>query len=181
MDESLDITGGNDWLGGLQGYTPEKVVDNDFGIIKGTFNCRFNFFKIEDYKGEVTELKGTEVARYELQIIDEGEFLNRRLWKKFYLGSKKPDGKGKLDSQKFADLLFKLGYEFKTREELNAVLELAVENVISVNARSFIGKEEQARVDKGEIKKEDAEQIQMHTIKGQGKSVKEGSSKAAPF
>lgn len=169
MDENLDITGG-DWLGNLQSYTPEKIKDEGFGIIKGTFNCRFNFFRIEDYKGDIEELKGTQVARYELQIIDEGEFLNRRMWKRYYLGSVKPDKKGKFDSQKMADVLFTLGYEFKSQEELDAVLGLVVENVVSVRAWGW--------TPEGEGK----EAIQFHTIKGIGSSVKDGNSgEAAPF
>lgn len=157
------MNGGGDWLGDLKGYTPEKVVDNDFGIIKATANCKFNFFRIEEYKGEIEELKGTQVARYEIQIIDEGEFLNRRLWKRFYLGSQKVDKKGKSDAQKMADTLFSLGYEFKSRKELDAVLALVVENVISVRAWGW-------------SPSPDKETIQFHTIKGIGSSVKEGNS-----
>lgn len=168
MEEILDITGG-DWLGGLTGYTPEKIKDEGFGIIKTTANCRFNFFRIEDYDGDVVELQGTKVARYEIQIIDEGEFLNRRLWKRFYLGSFKPDKKIKLDSQKMADLLFTLGYEFKSQEELDAVLGLVVENVISVRCWGW-------KPDK------DKDAMQMHTIKGQGSSIKDSNSgEPAPF
>ena len=168
MDETLDITGG-DWFGGLKGYTPEKIKDDSFGIIKGTFNCRFNFFRIEDYDGDIVELQNTKVARYEIQIIDEGEFLNRRLWKRFYLGSQKPDKKGKFDSQKMADLLFTLGYEFRSQEELDAVLGLVVENVISVRAWGW----------KPEGKDE---AIQFHAVKGQGSSIKDGNGDiAAPF
>jgi len=169
MDETLDITGG-DWLGELKSYTPEKIKDDSFGIIKTTANCRFNFFRIEDYKGEIPELQGTKVARYELIIIDEGEFLNRRLWKRFYLGSQKPDKKGKFDSQKMADLLFTLGYEFKSQDELDKVLELVVENVVSVRAWGW--------TPEGEGR----EPIQFHTIKGQGSSVKDDNGNiATPF
>lgn len=168
MDETLDITGGDSWLKGLGDYTPEKIKDDSFGIIKTTANCRFNFFRIEDYDGDIVELQGTKVAKYEIQIIDEGEFLNRRLWKRFYLGSQKPDKKGKFDSQKMADLLFTLGYEFKSQEELDKVLELVVENIVSVRAWGW-------KPDK------DKDAMQMHTIKGQGKSVKEGEGEPAPF
>lgn len=168
MDENLDITS-NDWFGNLQGYTPEKIKDSDFGIIKTTANCRFNFFRIEDYDGDIAELQGTKVARYEIQIIDEGEFLNRRLWKRFYLGSQKPDKKGKLDSQKMADMLFTLGYEFKSQEELDKVLELVIDNVVLVRCWGWTP--------------EGKEAIQFHVIKGQGSSVKEdnGENIVAPF
>jgi hypothetical protein len=166
MEENLDITGG-DWFDSLQGYAPEKV-NEDFGIIKATVNARFNFFRIEDYDGEIPELQGTKVARYEIQIIDEGEFLNRRLWKRFYLGSQKPDKKGKFDSQKMADVLFGLGYEFKSPEELDVVLGLVVENVILVRCWGW------APEGKGAI--------QFHAIKGQGSSVKDGNREiTAPF
>ncbi|MCK9370571.1 hypothetical protein M0R04_11735 [Candidatus Dojkabacteria bacterium] len=168
MENSIDVNGG-DWFGQVKDYTPEKVKDDSFGIIKGTFNCRFNFFRIEDYEGEIEELKGTKVARYEIQIIDEGEFLNRRLWKRFYLGSQKTDKKGKSDAQKMADVLFTLGFEFKSREELDSVLELVIETVISVRAWGWTpdGKDEA---------------IQFHTIKGQGSSANDGNaSGAAPF
>jgi hypothetical protein len=170
MEENLDITGG-DWLSSLQEYIPEKIKDDSFGIIKTTANCRFNFFRIEDYEGEIEELKGTKVARYEIQIIDEGEFLNRRLWKRFYLGSKKSDKKGKSDAEKMADLLFTLGYEFKSQGELDKVLELVVENVISVRCWGW----------KPEGKDE---AIQFHAVKGQGSSAKDGNGnlgEAAPF
>jgi hypothetical protein len=169
-DDAMNGSGDN-WLGNLGGYVPEKVKDNDFGIIKTTANCKFNFFRIEDYKGEIEELKGTKVARYEIQIIDEGEFLNRKLWKRFYLGSKKTDKKGKSDVQKMADVLFTLGYEFSSQEELEKVLELACENVVSVRAWGW--------KPEGEGK----EAIQFHTIKGIGKSVNngEGNPEAAPF
>jgi hypothetical protein len=157
----------NDWFSNLEGYTPEKVKE-DFGIIKATANARFNFFRIEDYDGDIEELKGTKVARYEVQIIDEGEFLNRRLWKRFYLGSQKIDGKGKSDVQKMADVLFTLGYEFKSQEELEKVLELVVENVISIRAWGWAPEGKDA--------------IQFHAIKGQGSSIKDGNSgEAAPF
>ena len=168
MEENLDINGSTDWLGSLQEYTPEKVKDSDFGIIKVTANARFNFFRIEDYDGDIVELQGTKVARYEIQIIDEGEFLNRRLWKRFYLGSQKTDKKGKSDAQKMADVLFTLGYEFKSQEELDAVLGLVVENVISVRCWGWAP--------------EGKEAIQFHVIKGQGSSAKDGNSgEAAPF
>ncbi len=169
MDEQRTMD--NDWLSSLQEYTPEKIKDDSFGIIKGTFNCRFNFFRIENYEGEIEELKGTKVARYEIQIIDEGEFLNRRLWKRFYLGSVKPDKKGKFYSQKMADVLFTLGYEFKSQEELDKVLELVVENVISIRAWGW-------------KPSEDKEAIQFHTIKGQGSSANDGNGNTggvAPF
>ena len=169
MDEIREMDG--DWFSSLQDYTPEKVKDEGFGIIKGTFNCRFNFFRIEDYDGDIVELQNTKVARYEIQIIDEGEFLNRRLWKRFYLGSVKPDKKGKLDSQKMADVLFTLGLEFKTKEELDAVLGIVVENVVSVRAWGW-------------VPSPDKEAIQFHTIKGIGSSVKDGNGnlgEATPF
>ena len=163
MDNNLD------WLGSLQEYTPEKIKDDSFGIIKGTFNCRFNFFRVEDYDGDIVELQNTKVARYEIQIIDEGEFLNRRLWKRFYLGSQKTDKKGKSDVQKMADVLFTLGYEFKTQEELDRVLETIIDNVISVRAWGW-------------KPEPDKDAIQFHTIKGQGSSAKDGNSgEAAPF
>ena len=159
--EELDITGKTDWLGNLQGYAPEKIKDSDFGIIKTTANCRFNFFRIEDYDGDIVELQGTKVARYEIQIIDEGEFLNRRLWKRFYLGSQKTDKKGKSDAQKMADVLFTLGYEFKSQEELDSVLEQVINVVISVRAWGWTP--------------EGRDAIQFHAIKGQGSSAKDGN------
>lgn len=169
MDEVREMDG--DWFNSLKEYTPEKIKDDDFGIIKGTFNCRFNFFRIEDYKGEIGELQGTKVARYELQIIDEGEFLNRRMWKRFYLGSQKPDKKGKFDSQKMADVLFTLGLEFRSQEELDKVLELVIEQIVSVRCWGW-------------TPSPDKDAIQFHTIKGQGSSVNDGNSNtgsAAPF
>lgn len=152
----------------LANYKPETPKD-DFGIIKGTFNCRFNYFRVEKYEGEVTELQGTEIVKYELEVLDAGDNLGRRLWKRFYIGSQKVDKKGKSDVQKLADVLFTLGFEFKNREELEKALEEVCNMTATVKAWGW---------------KPDPEKdaIQQHTIKGQGSSfMDEPKSDNVPF
>lgn len=156
----------NDMFGSLDGYQPEKIKD-DFAIIKGTFNARFNYFRVEQYDGDVPELQGTEVAKYEIEIIDAGEHLGRRFWKRFYLGSQKADGKGKLDIQKLADVLFTLGFEFKNKEQLETSLAEVVNMTIKVRAWGWKPKPED-------------EPIQQHTIKGQGSQENKPTGEA-PF
>ena len=162
----------DDVFGVLGQYKPEKIQDG-FGIIKGTFACRFNSFRIEAYDGDFQDLVGTEVVRYELEIITEGDNLGRRLWKRFYLGSQKPDGKGKLDIQKLADVLFTLGFEFKTRDELMAVLEKAAELVVEVKAWGWTPKDKESGLDK--------EPVQQHIIKGVATDKQVADSKNVPF
>lgn len=156
----------NDFMAGLQGYTPEKVKEG-FDVIKGTFNCKFNIFRIEPYAGDIEELKGTEIARYELTIINDGEYFGRKFFKRFYLGSQKVNGKGKTDTMKMADALYTMGYAFKSKEELLAVLERAAEDVVEVKAYAWTP--------------EGKEALQMHIIKGQGNSVKEEITTKVPF
>ena len=157
-----------DVFGSQEGYQPEKVKD-DFGVIKGTFNAKFNAFDIEPYEGKVDELKGTEIVKYELEIITEGDNKGRKLWKRFYLGSKTADKKGKLDVNKLMDLLFTLGFNKpSSREEAIAVLKLAKETVVEVKAWGWKPKDKDT-------------EAQMHTIKGQGSSTGTPTSGAAPF
>ena len=114
------------------------------------------------------------IAEFNKKNIKANDFIVNQYEEQYSRGQKgfgiiRIDKKGKFDSQKMADLLFTLGYEFKSQEELDAVLGLVVENVISVRAWGW----------KPEGKDE---AIQFHAVKGQGSSVKDSNGDvAAPF
>lgn len=150
---------------GLDGYIPEKIKDGR-DPIKGKFkSCIFNSIRVEDYTGEVEDLKGTKVLRYEIEIKDEGEHEGRRFWKNYYLGSEIGSGKkNKTPSQKLADALFTLGYSFKNMEELEAVCEELSKQTIAVSAYFFTNDKK--------------EEIQVHVLKA---IAQENTGTSVPF
>ena len=151
---------------GLRDYTPEKVKDGREPI-KGVFkDCIFNYIRVEDYSGEIEELKGSKVLRYEIEIKDEGEFEGRRFWKTYNLNSEIGSGKkNKTPVQKLRDSLFTLGYDFKSIEELEAVCEELVRQKVAVSAYHFKGTE--------------GNDVQMHSLRS---IAKESDTKdSVPF
>jgi len=153
-------------LEGLADYQPEKIKDSS-GAIKGIFkNCIFNWVRIEDYEGEIEELRGTKQFHYELEIKDEGDYNGRRIWKTYNLNSQLADKKGKTSAQKLADMLFTLGYSFKTLEELQAIIDQIVIQPVAV--RCWIWK------------RDNGEETQMHQIKSIA-SVTDIKPNSVPF
>jgi len=127
----------------LKDYQPQKISDG-FEILKGTFDCTVNSARIEQYSGDRPEFQGVEFFRYELEIINEGN-IGRRVWKSYNLNDE-------VQLKKLADQLFTLGFEFKSREELEKTAEEFVK--INVKIRAW-----------GWVREEGQEAIQLHIIK----------------
>ena len=177
FEENFIKTGGK--IGGfmfefLKDYTPERVTDG-FEVIKGAFNCNFNYIRIEEYKGDKPEFEGRKFLRYELVICDGQDNAGRKLWKSVDLTDEKK-------VKKLADAIWTVtGLDFKDEETLQVAINTLVDVTVEVKAWGFVGQEEQARVDAGEITKDQAEKIQQHIIKGKAKKEGESKKSEVPF
>jgi len=147
----------------LKEYTPEAEKDN-FGPIKGTFTCVVNHARFEDYTGENADWKGVKFYRYELEVAEGQECAGRRLWKSVPLND---EGRVK----KLANILFTVGLEFTTEEELEKVSEEFSKMSLTVKAWSFKPKDA----------KEGDEPIQVHMIKGIADGVATKKESEVPF
>ena len=136
----------------LEGYTPQKVEDKGFEVIKArSLACQINYARIED--STHPEHLGEKNFGYELQITEPQEFSGRRLWKRYFLSDE-------ASLKKLADQLFTLDLEFKSEEELQACCEKLVDMKIEVRAWGWTPTDA-------------TEPRQMHSIKGVAKETAE--------
>jgi len=154
---------------GLQGYKPEKITDG-FAPFKFKGSCLVNYCRIEDYQGEKPEFEGHKFLRYELEVAQGQDNQGRRLWKSYNLNSQDQDAKGKTPVQKLADLMFTLGMEFETEEQLQECCDKMVGMTLEVNAYYT-----------EKFKNEDGDAIQLHRIIGEAKTKAEKAPSTVPF
>jgi len=99
----------------LSGYTPEKVTEGDFDMMKGKGNvCKVNKCIMEEVEAGVRQDNGEAYEAYtklsyELEVVSE-KFRSRKVWKNYNLSSTNATGKKpKTPIQKLADVFFTLG------------------------------------------------------------------------
>ncbi len=142
----------------LEGYKPEKMSDG-FEVFKANVKCGVDSIRIEDYSGDKEELKGVRFLRYALVVVDDPAYTGRKLWKSYNLSN---------DDQlkKLANAMFTVGLEFKSEEELEAILVPFSTKLLKVNTWGW--------------KPDDGDERQMHKIKGEATSG-EVTTGSAPF
>jgi len=150
-EEILELFNGKETTMGdfdLAGYTPEKVKDNDFELMKGKGHiCKVNSSIIEEVEAGSNDRGSYEAytrLKYELEVISEN-YNARRVWKSVNITS--TTGAGKADKtpvQKLADTFFGLGLEFSNTEQLNAANEkfAGMELVVSFSSWKPDGRDE---------------------------------------
>lgn len=141
-------------LPGLEGYKAQKVQDG-FDIIKGNFNCGFEYCRFEETK-ETPERESTRYLGYELIIIGPDN-IGRKLWKRFYLDNES-------NMKKLADMVWTvIGKEFQTEEDLALLLDELTSQVVKVRAWGWTPSED---VKGNPIPENKQEARQQHMIKG---------------
>ena len=145
---------GNSW--DLKGYQREKIKD-DFEMMKGKGHiCQVNSALIEDMPAGTSQRDGKEYEGYkrfgyELEVISE-TYKGRRVWKRYNLDSDEArgkEGKEKTPREKLADIMFTVGLEFNSIDELQEILGAFANMKLSVSFgsipadRSSSGKDQQ--------------------------------------
>lgn len=144
----------------LDGYQPKKI-DDGFDIIKDrSLKCEVESARFEEYTGDRSELQGVRFFSYALIIVEHQKYTGRKLWKRFNLSDES-------QIKKLADVMFTLGMEFKTEEELQVCADQFAKMTLSVRAWGWKRDGEQ-------------EELQMHAIKGEYRENQEQEVKA-PF
>jgi hypothetical protein len=91
----------------LKEFVPEEDKGGgDYPNLKGTFDCKFNFCRVQDYDGDKPEFKGHKYYKHELEIIS-GDAEGRKLWRSADLGDPERVKKA------IANEVHKLGLVFK--------------------------------------------------------------------
>lgn len=155
---------------GLNGYSPEKITDG-FQPFKEKGSAVVISARLEDYQGDKEEFKGQKIVKYELSMAEGSQNPGRRLWKSYYISDEKPDKNGKTNIQKLADMLFTVGLEFKSEEELQAALENFAEMTLEANAYFT----------KNFVDAETGISIQLHKILGVAGEKGKSPEGEAPF
>lgn len=145
----------------LKDYKPEKAKDS-YGILKGTFKCKFNFVRKEAYTGKNADLMGVDFLAYELEVCEGETAAGRRMWKRYNLTTDTA-------VQKMANMFFTvLNMDIKSDDDLQKACEELVETTVDVRAWGF--------------KPDDADEArQVHVLKGQSKEKGSLKESTTPF
>ncbi len=121
----------------LSGYQPEAPVEGtEFAAFKYKGNVAIEKSVISEYDGKTSDFynAGDKVINI-TAIVLEGEYVGRKLFKRFNLDSEKRSGKKeKTPAEKLADQFFAIGLTFSSMEELEAANEKFAGMEVEVNA-----------------------------------------------
>jgi hypothetical protein len=153
----------------LEGYQPEAPdAGGDFQAFKYKGKVAIEKSVISDYDGKSSDYYSTGQKVINITaIVLEGDFVGRKLFKRFNLDSEKRSGKKEQTPvEKLADQFFAVGLTFTTLEELEVANEqfAGMEIVVSAWAADF---------------KDGRPPMQMWNMKevaGQGSTVSTGAS-----
>ena len=109
----------------LAGYQPEKPSDGGFEPFKFEGKATVEKSIISEHAGKHSDFYGIGDNVIDITAtVMEGDFIGRKLFKRFNLDSEKTSGKGnKTPAMKLADQLFAVGLEFSSIQELRATNE----------------------------------------------------------
>ena len=163
----------------LMKYQPEKITDDPM-----PFKCKkekFNVTKarIEPYEGDKEEFKGKEFYRYELipcegvevEVYQGTDDLGTKKYAKRSAGKrtlrKSVDLSDEEAVKKLANIMFTIGLEFKSTEELQSISDDFIKMTLLVSAYHFTGSE--------------GNEIQMHKIVGIADEKAKDATSGVPF